>query len=860
MVFMKIPFLFNNRLILYTSWRYLVKHAIQSLLMVVGISLGVAVAVAIDLANVSASRALELSTESLAGKATHQITQLPSGLDQDTYLHLKMQYATLPMAPQINGVVRVSQFGDQPVSLLGIDPIAEAPFRDYLLLDNGLNSEGMSLFLTQPGAAVLGKEMAVRYNLQPGTWLTVENEGMNHQVQVVGILDPVDELTRQSLDGVILVDIATAQETLDKLGKLDQIDLIITPDQPDRIAEVTAVLPAGAVLTEASARSAGLNQMTSAFQLNLTALSLLAMMVGMFLIYNTMTFSVIQRRQLFGTLRSLGVTRREIFSAVLVEALLVGLIGSIIGLGVGIFLGQTTIGMVSQTVNDLYYTTTVRDVGLPLVSLVKGMLLGIVASLLTAVPPAWEASTVPASEALSRISLEKKTRMFVQRSSLGGLVSFLVGWGILSIPSHNLYTGFGGLILVVIAFAFVTPLVMIGMMRLINPLTHLLAGLVGKLAPRNLINTLSRTSIAVAALMVALAVSIGINLMIDSFRYTVNTWLNASLLGDIYVTAPNFKSNQPTAAIDEAVIGYLKQLPQVTRLDILKIGYVSSAEGEVQVSATDNYSLPYERLYKNLWLPVDQVWSAMNEGGVLITEPLAFRLGIDQPGQSIVLNTKAGSRSFPILGVYYDYASTSGTVQMTLGQYRQYWDDGGVSAIGVRVSPGTDTTRLSQQIRSETPTSQLLSIRPNQELRNDVMVVFERTFAITRALQILATLVAFVGILNSLSLLQFEKQREIGIIRALGFTPRQLWRLVMLETGLMGLVSGLVAMPAGYTLAIILIEVINRRSFGWSLQLATSWQPFLQGLLVALSASLLAGLVPARKLSRMQTVEAIRYE
>ncbi len=828
--------------------------------MVVGISLGVAVAVAIDLANVSASRALNISAEAISGKATHQILHNPSSLNQGIYRQLQLDLPQISMAPRMSGVVKVLQFGGQPVNLLGIDPIAEAPFRNYLVLESGLNSVGIGKFLTQPGSAVLGQDMADRYDLDLGDRLEIDFEGYVDQLQVIGIISPADDLTRQSLDGVILVDIATAQELFNKLDKLDQIDLILPEDRPEILTEIQSFLPVGATIEEVAARSTGLNQLTAAFQLNLTALSLLAMMVGMFLIFNTMTFSVIQRRPLYGTLRSLGVTRREIFSVVLFEALVIGIIGSMIGVAVGILLGKATIGMVSQTVNDLYFTTTVRDVGLPLESLIKGVILGILASVLTAIPPAWEASSVPASEALSRISIENKTKQFVQRTSIGGVAAFLAGWGILSIPSRSLYSGFGGLLLVVLGFALVTALLMVGLMRAANPITELIAGLIGKLAPRNLINTLSRTSIAVSALMVALSVSIGVNLMIDSFRFTVNTWLNATLTGDIYITAPNFKSNQPTAPIDPNVFGFLEKLSGIAKMNYLKIGYVSSPDGQLEISATENPNLPKERLYKHRWQPVDNLWASMQAGGVMITEPLAFQLGIDSPGQYIVIETNQGVRDFEVLAVYYDYASTSGTVQMTLDQYRKYWDDDGISAISVLVEPNTNTRTLADKIRSGLPTTQILSVRSNQELRNDVMVVFERTFAITRALQILATLVAFIGILNSLSLLQFEKQREMGIIRALGFTPRQLWGLVMMETGLMGFVSGLVAIPAGYTLALILIEVINRRSFGWSLQLSMTWQPFLQAMMVAVSAAILAGLIPARRLSRMQTIEAIRYE
>lgn len=855
------PPIFSGKLILYTSWRYLVRHTLQSVLMVVGISLGVAVAVAIDLANVSASKALELSATTIAGRATHQISQLPAGLDETFYRTLRMNFPRIPAAPQINGIVQVEQLGTQPVTLLGVDPLAEAPFHDYIPLSRGLNTQGIALFLTQPGSVVVGHEMAARYDLRVDDTIFVTYEGRTSSLSIIGIVDPSNELDKQSLDGVLLADISTAQEVLGKNGSLDGIDLILPVGDASALAALRQALPEGAVLSETAARAGGLNQMTAAFQLNLTALSLLAMMVGMFLIYNTMTFSVIQRRRLFGTLRSLGVTRQEIFGAVIVEALLVGSVGALLGLVFGVLLGRTTVGMVSQTVNDLYYTTTVRDVSLPIESLWKGIGLGILASLLTAVPPAWEASTVPASEAVTRFSLETRAKAFLKRITIGGLAAILAGWGVLSIPSTSLYTGFGGLLLVVFGFALLTGLGMVVLMRLLNPITNFFGGLVGKLAPRNLINSLSRTAIAVSALMVALAVAIGVNLMVDSFRSTVDTWLDASLLGDIYLTAPNFKSNQPTAPIDSAVIPYLRDQPEITRLDLLKIGYVTAPDGrEVQVSATDNYTVPYERLYKYRWVSTDQIWQRMQSGGVLLSEPLAFRLGIQSAGSLITLLTPSGERTFDVLGVYYDYASTAGTVQMSLVEYQRWWDDDGISAIGVRVSPTTDIPGLAQRIQIDLPTDQNLLVRPNATLRNDVMVVFERTFAITRALQLLSTLVAFVGIVNSLSLLQFEKQREIGIIRALGFTPRQLWGLVMLETGLMGLVSGLAAMPAGYTLAVILIEVINRRSFGWSLNLAYSPGPFLQALAVAVAAALLAGLAPARKLSRVKTVEAIRYE
>jgi putative ABC transport system permease protein len=428
------------------------------------------------------------------------------------------------------------------------------------------------------------------------------------------------------------------------------------------------------------------------------------------------------------------------------------------------------------------------------------------------------------------------------------------------LPSKGIWIGFGGLFAVVLGFALITAPGMVLFLRLINPILQRILGIYGRMAPRNLINTLSRTSVAVAALMISVSVSIGVTLMIDSFRYTVSQWLQQSLSGDIYITSQNFISTLPAAPIDPAVVEQIKANSKVSRVDVLKNGQVPSPTGVIQVSATDNYSLAEERVFKFLWVSRDDVWQELQNGAVIITEPLSIKMGLEKPGQSIILTTSTGDKAFPVVGVYHDYSSSSGSVQMDISLYRKYWNDPDISAMGVRLKSPVEIEKTISEFYETLQTNQLLYIRANSTLRDEVMTVFDRTFAITRALQILATLVAFVGILSALSLLQYEKQREVGIIRALGFTSSQLWRLMMLETGLMGLIAGFFAMPTGYTLALILIEVINQRSFGWSINLYLTWQPFIQALAVSLTASLLAGILPSRKISKMQTIEAIRYE
>jgi putative ABC transport system permease protein len=197
---------------------------------------------------------------------------------------------------------------------------------------------------------------------------------------------------------------------------------------------------------------------------------------------------------------------------------------------------------------------------------------------------------------------------------------------------------------------------------------------------------------------------------------------------------------------------------------------------------------------------------------------------------------------------------------MSLPTYRQWWHDDALTALALRLAPGTDADRLARDLQEALAPVQRLLVRPNQALRQEILVIFDRTFAITSALRLLATVVAFVGVLSALLSLILDKQRELGILRAVGLTARQLWGLVMLETGLMGAVAGLLAMPTGLALALILVYIINQRSFGWTLQMQVAPVVFVQALAVALIAALLAGLYPARRMSRTITAEALRFE
>ena len=849
------------------SLRTLLRHPIQFAIMTLGIALGVAVMVSIDLANVSAARAFDLSTSVVTGRATHSIVGSAQGVDESLYVRLRTDQrwrGRLESAPLVIAYAVSPQLGEVPFTLLGIDPFAEAPFRSYLGAGQRTSLETIASLLTLPGAILLSTPTAQHYGLQPcspsaleaSCRLTLSINGEAQHAYLTGLLEPSDDFARRALDTVILTDIATAQSLSGTSGELTQIDLIL-PDNFDSGA-LSAALPAGTLLVTSEIRSSQVAEMTAAFRFNLTALSLLALLVGIFLIYNAMTFSVVQRRPLFGTLRSIGYTREQVFGMVLGEAALVGVLGATLGLGMGILLGQGAVQMVTQTINDLFFVVSVRGIQIPASSLLKGALAGFFASVFAAAPPAWEAASVPPHLALSRAGLESKAQWAVSLAAGLGVFAALVGAVILAIPTRNLVISFSGTFAIIIGLAALTPLVTVRLMRLIGEPLGKLFGLLGRLAPRNVIRSQSRTAVAVAALMIAVSVTIGVQVMISSFRTTVQIWLEQTLRGDIYISAQGFSGTRSNTPLNPQVINLVQSYPLAESTSAIRGVTVESENGPVELIAVS----PERPMDARLFLAVEgspgQAWQMLREGSILLSEPLASRLGISAPGGSLALLTPQGWQSFLIAGIYADYASTRGTVRMSLDVYSHLWSDERLNGLALFLAPDADIDAVTADMRARLADFPEIQINPSGALRKEALIVFDRTFAITAAMQVVTTLVAFIGVLSSLLALQLEKAHEMGILRALGLTVAEMRRLTLWETGLLGASAGLLALPTGYILAWILIFVINRRSFGWTLQMQADPAHFVQAFLLAVSAALLAALYPAWRLGRMQAAEALR--
>ena len=534
--------------------------------------------------------------------------------------------------------------------------------------------------------------------------------------------------------------------------------------------------------------------MTKAFRLNLTALSLLALVCGVFLIYNTMVFSVVQRRTLIGTLRALGVTRGQVFALVLGEAAVVALLGTAAGLGAGVLLARELVRLVTQTINDLYFVVSVRELAVPAGVLIKGGAIGIGATLAAALAPAIEATRAAPRAAQIRSALEARLRRVLPRVTLAGAVLLAAGAGLLAFP--GLVVSFAGLFAVILGAALLAPGATVVFMNLLRPVMGALFGILGRMAAGGVVASLSRTAVAIAALVIAVSATIGIGVMIDSFRGTVVRWLESTLRSDVYLGTPGRAGGFSGGDLD----------PEVA----LRGRAAARASSASTCCGGPRCPPPTVRCGWWSWGPTceglsgyelkegrpGEAWPAFQErDAVVVSEPFAHRHGIGA-GDVLRLRTSTGERDFSVAGVYYDYASDLGLVLMSRKTYLRHWRDRPLTGFSVDLEPGADLEGTIRRLRSAVG-GEGLSIQSNQALKKISMEIFDRTFRITSVLRLVSGLVAFIGVLSALMALQLERARELGVLRANGLTPGQVWHLVTSQTGLMGLAAGPALDPRG---------------------------------------------------------------
>lgn len=825
-------------LLLRAGWRQLTRYRGQWSLTVLAIAIGVAVVVAVDLANQSALRAFDAAERVLMGAATHQLLGGPEGIPEEIYPWLRIEQGVHLAAPVLEGRARLPRL-ERAVTVLGIDAFAEGDLRAGTLAPG---SGDIGQLMAVPNTALLSPDLLQVLSLQAGAQFQLQARGRSTEFTALGPVAGAEP----ALADLIVMDIASAQELLARQGVLSHIDLILMDAEA---AALQAVLPAGLRLLQASEQASSLHELTAAFRLNLTALSLLALLVGLFLIYNTLSFAVVRRRPMVGTLRALGVTQGEILQGLLLEAALLGLLGAIVGILLGVPLAHGLVQLVGQTVEALYAEQAVLGLVLAPWSLLKAMLLGVLGAVLAAWLPARESASLPPRQMLSRAALEAGSQRWLWRAALAGLVLAAAG-GIILLLSSGLVAGFAGLFAIVLGAALWVPWLSAGLMRFMAPLLTAVAGLTGQLAGRGAVASLSRTGVAVTALAVAVAAVVGVGIMIQSFRLSVSGWLEHTLRADVYVSVTS------GGAIEPELVERIQRLPEVAEVSISHRFELAAEQGSVQLWGVAMGPIAWSG-FQLLAGEAGEAFQAFQQGGVIVSEPFAHHHQL-RVGDSLQLPTQAGRHSFPVVAIYRDYGSDRGVVTMHAETLRRWFGRSPITGLGIYTTaePVAVMTTI-QPLFADNPGIRLSS---QHALKQRSLEIFDQTFAITNVLRLLAGVVAFAGILAALAALQLERARETAVLRAIGFTPQQSAGLTVAQSGLLGLVAGVYALPLGVLLSGLLVQIILRRAFGWSMNFQVPLSTLLEGLVLAVVAALLAAVYPAWRSYRESPAPALREE
>lgn len=830
------------------SFSYLLRHPFQLALALLGIGVGVAVIIAVDLANASARKAFLLSMDAVTGEATHQVIGGPRGVSEDVYAALRVTHGVRSVAPIVEGSV---EFDGMSASLLGIDLFAEQLMRSFTTrsADSGeTNSEALFRdFLTRPGGMTTSEQTARELGLAVGEPFEVLVNGRTHSAELLAVFAGDED---GSLDRLLVTDIATAQEWLDQAGWLSRIDV--------RLADAAAVealrglLPDGTRVLSAAARTRATADMSKAFMTNLTAMSLLALLIGLFLIFNSVNFSVLQRRALIGVLRGLGVTRRQLLTLILVEAGLVGAVAAVFGVAFGVMLGETLLELVSRSINDLYFRVNVTSVSVEAASIAKGLVAGIGAALVAAAVPALEAASYAPQLALTRSTLERRAQHVLPKVTMLGIGMMLAAVLLILVSGTSLVAGLAAVFLLMLGFAFCVPLAV----RLAStrgaPLAGKLGGTSLRLAVAGIASGLSRTGVAIVALAVAVSATVGVSIMVESFRGSVSEWLGQTLQADIYAGVAR-------GTMDPELAADIRALEGVAAMSTLRRVLLEDASGRTELRAIEMAPRSYAGT-AILDADPERVWPAWESGDVvLVSEPYAYRAGVD-PGDIIRLATDRGLRDFSVAATFQSYDVNASAVMISRRTYLRHFDDEAIDSVGLYLSDDSDVGAVIAKVQALASGRQQLRIASNAAVREQSLRTFDRTFVITDVLYWLALGVAFVGILSAMLALQLERAREFATLRALGMTPLQVGSLVTAQTGAIGLLSGLASIPLGVAMAWVLIEVINRRAFGWQIDMSIAPGILVVAVAFAVGAALLAGLYPAYRAGRIEPAAGMREE
>jgi putative ABC transport system permease protein len=858
------------RLLRVISWRHLRRHRLRTSLTFLGIALGVAVIFAIAVVNRSLASSFRSTIEQIAGKAVLQVANGESGVRDSLFPIVRDTDGVQNAAAAVEGFLPVTGVRGERLYVYGVDLLTDFAMRDYQFTGSEFAFNEALGFIAKPDSIAITESFSRRLNLPLGAAITLTTSRGKQNYTVRALLR--EQGTAKVFGGSFaLMDLPVAQRALGKEGKLDIVDL--TVEEGTAIEAVQARLrinlQGAAEVERPKKRGEQIEGLLTSFRVGLFFVSLIALFVGFFLIYNTVSVSVIQRKHEIGTLRCLGMRRSELLRLIIAEALLLAVLASFIGSLLGWLLAQAALVAVGQTVGNLFSLVDLVSGGFTLREWSVAFGSGIVVAVLAALHPAWDAIHVSplenARKAAWRPGYAGK-RSWANR--LGFLCLCISPALLLLAPSmpgaiDRFTVGVVGMLIFLLSLAFFCPaLIVYAVKRLWRSSLRLpgVSWIEARLASDNLRRNPVRSGITVATMVISLAAIFTIAAFVNSVRGSLLAWVDQMVTADLIVSSGARTAGPRNVPLKEEPLPGLVAVPGVKIVDLYRLIRSTYQGNPILIesfSARDSASV------RNLPMSTGDGKTALREmgesKGVIISESFQSKFG-KSAGDIVELFTPSGLIAFKILGVYVDYSSDAGSVLMDRALYKKYWKDDLVDAFDLWLEPGADQRAVIQNIKDNYGERYQLFISTHRELRDAVVRIMEQSFVVNYAVEIIAVVVAIFSVINTLLASILDRTREVGVLRAIGTMQIQVRKIVVMEAGWMGLLGGLLGLFAGTIMSYHHVVYNTKVLTGWTFQFYYPYGVAVLMLVASVLLCLIAGYWPAKQAAATPIVTAIGYE
>jgi putative ABC transport system permease protein len=842
------------------TWPYIRRHRLRTVLTTVGIMLGVAVFIGMHTANQSVLFAFYKTIDKIAGKAELQITSGESGFPEEVLEKVQALPEVKVAVPVIEAPVDTGLKGEGNLLILAVDMTGDRSLRDYDL-ESGEEAvvDDPLVFLAQPDSLIVSAEFAARNGLTTGARVPMKTMLGEKSFTVRGIMKS-GGLTQAFGGNVAVMDVYAAQMVFGRGRRFDRIDLALKEGTALAVgrAAIEKTLGAGYQVEAPASRGQQIDSVLRVYQFTANLNSAFALFIGMFIIYNSFSIAVAQRRHEIGVLRALGASRGQVRTLFLVESGLSGLVGSVAGLGLGILMSRGLADYIATLIKGVYgVADRTMEVATGPWLMGAGLFMGVVTSLVAGFLPARNAARVDPIQALQKgryqvLSAGENRIRRVAASVLAVLSALLLVFGR---AGAGFYAGFA---MAVVAMLLLSPTAVLWMTRGLRPVLRWLRPVEGALAADSLIQAPRRTSATVTALMLSLSLVITLGGIATASFDQIMDWTRTALNPDLFVTTSQSLTER-NFRFDAALGDELAKIEGIDLVQRVRSHRIQYKGSPVMLVAVEAASLG-QRVKREPVEGPDNMFELAGQGkGVILSDNFAQLNGLHY-GDSIVLETPTGTHPVPIVGLVVDWSDQSGSIVMDRNTYIRFFRDDTVNLFRVYVKAGVPAQDVRRRIIERFAGTQRLFVLTNDEVKTWIGGLTEQWLGLAYAQIAIAVLVAILGIVNTLTVSIIDRRRELGVLQAVGGLRNQIRHTIWMEALAIGTVGLVLGFAIGSVMLYYMLEMTRRDITGADLPYQFPVSIALSLVPLILGSAFVAALWPAESAVRGSLVEALEYE